>query len=147
MEPIFTFIGILLGGGILGFIQFLVSRSDSKDEKENEVLKKLDENRENINKFQEENQREFKKVWEFLQKDSAVNCRNRILTFNEELLANKDHSHNRFLNILDDIRDYDEYCDEHPDFPNGRTLQAEENIKKTYNRLFDKRKFSSETDV
>lgn len=142
MEPIFTFVGILLGGGILGFIQFLISRSDSKDEKDNEVLKKLDENKEEINRIQEENKKEFNRVWDFLQEGDAINRRNRILDFNEELLDNKYHSHERFLNILDDIREYDEYCEKHPDFPNGRTIQASANIKKVYDRLFDKRKFS-----
>lgn len=143
MEPIFTFIGILLGGGILTFIQFLISRSDSKDEKDNEVLKKLDENNKEINKIQEDNKKEFKKVWEFLRESDAIDRRNRILDFNDELLENKDHSHDRFLNILDDIREYDEYCNTHPDFPNGRTIQASTNIKKVYDRLFDKRKFET----
>ena len=143
MEPIFTFIGILLGGGILTFIQFLISRSDSKDEKDNEVLKKLDENNKEINKIQEDNKKEFKKVWEFLRESDAIDRRNRILDFNDELLENKNHSHDRFLNILDDIREYDEYCNTHPDFPNGRTIQASTNIKKVYDRLFDKRKFET----
>lgn len=143
MEPIFTFIGILLGGGILGFIQFLISRADKKDEKDDEVLKKLDENNKEINKIQEDNKKEFKKVWEFLRESDAIDRRNRILDFNDELLENKDHSHDRFLNILDDIREYDEYCNTHPDFPNGRTIQASANIKKVYDRLFEKRKFEA----
>ena len=153
MEPIFTFIGILLGGGILTFIQFLISRSDNKDEKENEVLKKLDENKGDI----QETQKEIKSVWKFIKdmnneinerelKRDAMSARNHILRFNDELIENKDHSHEYFLNILDDIRDYDEYCETHPNFPNGRTIQASENIKKTYNRLFEKMKFTEKKE-
>ena len=144
MEPITALIGALgalCGGGGFAFVQFLISRADSKDEKDNEVLRKLDENKEEISKVQEENKKEFNRVWEFLRENDAINRRNRILDFNDELLENKDHSHDRFLNILDDIREYDEYCNCHPDFPNGRTIQASANIKKVYERLFDKRKF------
>lgn len=141
MEPILALVGALCGGGVFAFVQFLISRSDAKDEKEDEVLKKLDENNAELTKMQKENQKNLEEVWEFLRKDHAIYSRNRILRFNNELIANIDHSHDEFLNILDDIRDYDEYCDSHPDFPNGRTIQASENIHKTYERLFDKRKF------
>lgn len=141
MEPIMALVGALCGGGVFAFVQFLISRSDAKDEKDDEVLKKLDENNAELTKMQKENQKNLEEVWEFLRKDHAIYSRNRILRFNNELIANIDHSHDEFLNILDDIRDYDEYCNSHPDFPNGRTIQASENIHKTYDRLFEKGKF------
>ena len=143
MEPILALVGALCGGGGFAFVQFLISRADRKDEKDDEVLRKLDENKEEINKVQEENKKEFNRVWEFLRESDAIDRRNRILDFNDELLDNKNHSHDRFLNILDDIREYDEYCNTHPDFPNGRTIQASANIKKVYDRLFEKRKFEA----
>ena len=37
-------LGMLLGGGLIGFIQFLISRSDNKKEFNKQILDKLDEN-------------------------------------------------------------------------------------------------------
>lgn len=40
--------GMLLGGGLIGFIQFLISRSDNKKEFNKQILDKLDENQDRL---------------------------------------------------------------------------------------------------
>ena len=130
MEPIFTFIGILLGGGILTFIQFLISRSDSKDEKDNEVLKEIRDLRSDVSQLRDD-----------VERHNIERKRASILQFNDELANDVNHEHESFLEVLDLIKDYQKYCNEHPNFLNGRTEQSCDNIHRTYERLFDKGKF------
>lgn len=130
MEPIFTFIGILLGGGILGFIQFLISRSDTKDEQENEVLNAIKGIKSDLSRLSED-----------VERHNIERKRASILQFNDELANNISHEHESFLEILDLIKEYQKYCSTHPNFLNGRTEQSCDNIHRTYERLFDKGKF------
>lgn len=75
-----------------------------------------------------------------IEEREAVLARTHILRFNDELLNEIHHTNEYFLQTLDDIKTYDNFCLKHPEFTNGRTLQATENIKRTYERLFDKHK-------
>ena len=121
---------MLIGGGVLGFIQYLISRHDKKKETQNETLsivKKLAKRMDKLESKQE-------------QRD-ALSCRNHILRFNDELMNNIDHSHEYFMEMMDDIEAYNKYCDGHPEFKNGRTVQAAKNIKYVYNKLRNKGAF------
>lgn len=72
----------------------------------------------------------------------ARNARQRILRFSDELYnRTTKHSKEYFDDILDDIDDYEEYCDMHKDFKNGRTILAVRQIRKIYSELYDDRKF------
>jgi len=66
--------------------------------------------------------------------DRAVTARVRILRFNDELLASRRHSKESFDQALEDIDSYEQYCREHPDFRNNKTLMSIQNIKKVYQR-------------
>lgn len=70
----------------------------------------------------------------------AVLARTHILRFNDELLNNVTHSNEYYLQTLDDIKTYLKFTEQHPEFANGRTEQASENIRRTYERLFDQHK-------
>lgn len=67
--------------------------------------------------------------------DKARNQRYRILRFYDELCEHRRHSESHFEDILDDIDDYEEYCNRHPDFRNSRGHIAMKNIQATYDRL------------
>lgn len=71
----------------------------------------------------------------------AISARRRILRFNDEILRDVDHSKEYFDDILEDIKIYDHYCDEHTDFPNGKTVMATKNIRKTYENCMEKHNF------
>ncbi len=123
-------LSILLGGGILAFIQWLVDKYSlwhNKNDKTAEAIKGLSEN--------------VAELKESMAERDAILARTHILRFNDELLNNVDHSHEYFLQTLDDIKTYEEFCEAHPKFSNGRTIQASENIRRTYERLFDNHKF------
>lgn len=67
--------------------------------------------------------------------DKARNQRYRILRFYDEMCEHRRHSESHFEDILDDIDDYEEYCNRHPDFRNSRGHIAMKNIQATYDKL------------
>lgn len=73
--------------------------------------------------------------------DRAVTARVRILRFNDELLADKDHSKETFDQALEDIDVYEAYCSSHPEFKNNKTIMSIRNIKKTYQKRLDRHDF------
>ncbi len=126
----FDLLSILIGGGLLGFIQWAVDKLElwhGKSDKVAEAIKGLSDKVEKLNEAMDER--------------DAVLARTHILRFNDELLNDVTHSHEYFLQTLDDCKTYDDFCNAHPNFSNGRTVQAEENIRRTYERLFDNHKF------
>ena len=62
----------------------------------------------------------------------AINCRCRILRFCEEIRNGQDHSKESYDQALEDIDQYEDYCNGHPDFKNNRTIHAKALIKKIY---------------
>lgn len=76
-----------------------------------------------------------------MEEDKALLIRNRILRFAEELYDGKHHSQEYFQQMLDDIKAYESYCETHPNFPNGRTVNACEKIRSTYDSLWQNHKF------
>ena len=71
----------------------------------------------------------------------AVQCRIRILRFNDELLVNMAHTKDYFDQILHDVDEYEFYCDNHPEFKNNITIFAVDNIKKCYQKCLTEHEF------
>lgn len=84
--------------------------------------------------------KEVDNIRDIIEEREAVLARTHILRFNDELLNNVHHTNEYFLQTLDDIQTYDRFCEKKPEFSNGRSIQAAENIKRTYERLFDNHK-------
>lgn len=63
---------------------------------------------------------------------AAKDCRVRILHFGDEILHGVKHSKEHFDQILLDITEYEQYCDDHPDFKNNMTALTTKRIKATY---------------
>ena len=81
------------------------------------------------------------KLEDTMNERDAILARAHILRFNDELYNNVKHSRDYFLQTLEDIDNYEKYCEAHPDFKNSRTTMAEQNIKEVYQRLFAEHKF------
>lgn len=73
--------------------------------------------------------------------DDARSARRRILRFADELRANVDHSMEFFVDILDDVSFYNNYCEQHPEFKNRRTDVATKLIEETYEQCMKKNNF------
>ena len=67
--------------------------------------------------------------------EEVKNARQRILRFNDEIIQKQKHSKEHFDDILGDIDLYEDYCVDHPKFPNNRAVMAINHIKETYERL------------
>lgn len=130
MDIIYGAASILLGGGILAFVQFLISRHDQKHDK----LKGVYEAIEGLSK-------QIKQVSDKADERNAVNSRVRILRFADEMMEGKKHSKDSWDQVMGDITDYEKYCDAHPDFRNGQTAATVEYLKKNYIERLEKHDF------
>lgn len=74
-------------------------------------------------------------------KRNVVNCRVRILNFGDELRRGVQHSKEHFDQILEDIDDYEKYCNEHPQFKNNKTVVTTSMILETYRNCVEKNNF------
>lgn len=63
---------------------------------------------------------------------TAESHRVRILHFNNELLRDIPHTKEEFEETLGEIDAYEEYCRDHPDYPNNKAILAIENIREVY---------------
>jgi len=96
-----------------------------------DINDKLDD----ISKKQNELEEQFKE-------GEAKTARIHILRFADELYTRQiKHSKDYFDDILDDIKDYELYCDSHKKFKNGKTEMAVTLIKKTYDELYNEHSF------
>jgi hypothetical protein len=125
MDAVITFFSVLLGGGSLTFVQFLINRHDQKHDKNKGILDRL-----------EELSKKVDRVESSLDERDAVLARTHILRFRDELYNDIRHSQEYFEQTLDDIQTYDLFCSEHPKFANGRTKAAAKYIQDEYDRLF-----------
>lgn len=62
----------------------------------------------------------------------ATTCRYRILRFDDEIRHDEYHTKEHFDQILEDITEYEKYCNGHPDYRNNKAVMAIENIKRVY---------------
>ena len=68
----------------------------------------------------------------------------RILHFNNELLRDLKHTKEEFIEVLAEIDAYEEYCREHPEYPNNRAVLAIENIREVYKERLKQHDFLQE---
>ena len=133
MELVIGIIIAVVGSNALwGFIQFLVQRKDNKDEcgkKIMEMIQKLDG--------------KIDKLDNKLGERSAISCRVRIIKFMDEILEGWSHSHDSYVQVMQDITNYLRYCAEHPDFKNHQTEATIAHIQADYQERLEKNDFST----
>lgn len=76
-----------------------------------------------------------------LERQQAKTCRANIIRFGDELLHNTLHSKENFDQVLLDISEYERYCVEHPDFPNGVAVLTIARIKDVYGECLKEHSF------
>lgn len=122
-------LSLLAGGGILTFVQFMISRYDKKHDKNAEVLSEIKTISERVEQIEKS-----------LDERDAVLARTHILRFRDELYNDIKHSQEYFEQTLDDIETYNQFCADNPKFANGRTKAAAKYIQEEYDRLFKEHK-------
>ena len=133
MELIITVVIAIVGSNALwGFIQFLVQRKDNKEECGKKIIEMIEKLDGKIDKLDNE-----------LSERSAISCRVRIIKFMDEILQGWSHSHDSYVQVMQDITNYLRYCAEHPDFKNHQTEATIAHIQADYQERLEKNDFST----
>lgn len=82
-----------------------------------------------------------KEVMDKIDEGNAKNARYRIIRFNDEVRHDVKHTEEHFDQIIEDIDIYENYCRNHPKFPNGKAVRSVANIKKIYDKCSDEHSF------
>lgn len=115
LELVITVIVAIIGSNALwGFLQFLLERKDKKKDCSKKILEAI------------------QKINNKIDQRTAIGCRIRILKFMDEIIEGWEHSKDSYNQIMRDITDYLQYCDDHPQFLNHQTDATIERIKKDY---------------
>ena len=115
LELVITVIIAIIGSNALwGFLQFLLERKDKKKDCSKKILEAI------------------QKINNKIDQRTAIGCRIRILKFMDEIIEGWEHSKDSYNQIMRDITDYLQYCDDHPQFLNHQTDATIERIKKDY---------------
>ena len=84
---------------------------------------------------------EVDEIKDNMAKSKAANQRTKIIRFGSEIRLREKHSKDYFDEIMNDITEYEQYCDAHPDFKNNITAASSEIIKETYKRCLEENSF------
>lgn len=125
-------LAVIGSNALWGFIQFLVQRKDNKDECGKKIIKMIEKLDEKIDKLDDE-----------LGERSAISCRVRIIKFMDEILEGWSHSHDSYVQVMQDITNYLRYCAEHPEFKNHQTEATIAHIQADYQERLEKNDFST----
>lgn len=115
LELVITIIVAIIGSNALwGFLQFLLERKDKKKDCSKKILEAI------------------QKINNKIDQRTAIGCRIRILKFMDEIIEGWEHSKDSYNQIMRDITDYLQYCDDHPQFLNHQTDATIERLEKDY---------------
>ena len=120
----------LISGGLVSLIEFLIRRSDEKQDKNSEVLKAIKELAD-----------EIASILARMDKENADDARRNILNFDDELRRKVDHSEESYNQVLADIKFYRHYCREHEDYENDKATSAITHVRETYQEVKNANKF------
>lgn len=73
--------------------------------------------------------------------NDAKQARMRILRFGDEIYNDVLHTKEHFNQILQDITEYEHYCETHKDFENDRTVATTKLIKEVYEECLENKSF------
>lgn len=93
-----------------------------------DILKQLEETRKSLDILDEKLTTHIKENEE----ESINECRRRILVFNEKVLANDNVTKERYDSILEDIDEYEDYCENHKGYQNSKAVLSIQNLKHDY---------------
>lgn len=125
-----TVISGLLGGGLIAFVQFLITRKDNKDQRFKDITESIEKL---VTKMDELDAKE--------DRHNAEARRIRILRFADEMLQDHKHSKDSWDQAIVDCEEYEQYCDKHPKFKNGQTEATVKFINEGYQDRLKKHDF------
>lgn len=148
-EFIVAIVGIIFGSSALfAFIQWLITRKDTKHDKFKEVMDSLKELSEDMKGLHEEVtamktnvKTDVDNLSDKIDRNNAIQCRIRILRANDEMRQDVQHSYEYFRQLHADITEYECYCEAHPEFKNNEAVNSIQYINKVYQDCMAKKNF------
>jgi len=64
--------------------------------------------------------------------NKILNYRQKIIRFADEIYQGRNHSKEHYDEVRSYIDIYEDYCDEHPSFPNNKAISSIKYINETY---------------
>ena len=125
-----TFLGIILGGSFLAFIEFLINRHDKRTDKLNTILEKITALEKKVDYLDRKDDEQ-----------NAISARIRILRFADDLMEGRERSKESYDQCLEDIDTYEKYCNAHHEFQNGKTVATIAYIRSVYAKRLEKHNF------
>lgn len=125
-----TFLGIILGGSFLAFIEFLINRHDKRTDKLNKILEKITALEKKVDYLDRKDDEQ-----------NAISARIRILRFADDLMEGRERSKESYDQCLEDIDTYEKYCNAHHEFQNGKTVATIAYIRSVYAKRLEKHDF------
>ena len=121
----------MFGSGLVAAITIIPTIISNRKKTQDSIKKSNEETEKRVDKLQASFDAHVKDY----EDTRAGSQRYRILRFYDELCEGREHSERHCEDILDDIDDYEQYCDSHPDFRNNRGHVAMQYIRDIYARL------------
>ena len=142
MDIFITILGVVLGGGILAFIQFMITRHDNKHDKLKGVKDSIETLKTDMNERFDTLDNKIDMVEAKTDENFAISCRVRILRFEDEMQEKRIHSHDSWKQVVSDVDSYEKYCKTHENFKNNQTEITIEHIKHGYLERLEKSDWS-----
>ncbi len=116
----------------IGAQERIDSRFQATDDKIDKISKSIDVLIGSLSELRDERRR-----------DNATTSRYRIIRFADELRCDKEHTKSKehFDQILGDIKNYEMYCDSHPDYENDKAKFAIESVRAIYRKNMEDNTF------
>ena len=153
MQSILTILLSIVGSSaVFGFIQFMITRKDNKNEKLDKLSKDICAVNSSVKTLSETVDKkisdlsvEMKASDEQLRQESmktvADTRRVRILRGSDEIKLKMRHSEEWFDQMNEDITEYEKYCESHPGYKNNKAVHAIANINSVYAKALDENDF------
>lgn len=146
MEAVLTILLSIIGSSaVFGFIQFMITRKDNKNEKLDKLSKDIGAVNSSVKALSETVDKkisdlsiEMKASDEKLRQENmrtvADTRRVRILRGSDEIKLKMRHSEEWFDQMNEDITEYEKYCESHPGYKNNKAVHAISNINSVYEK-------------
>lgn len=121
--PITLFTAIVGSTAVASLIQFFVTRSDDRNGKMQKIFRSISDLRDVFDLYR------------------AKCARRDILAASDDVRYGTRHSKEWWNQILEDITEYNQYCDAHPEFKNNKAVHAIAHLDTTYARILAKNDF------
>ena len=126
-----TLVGTLLSG-IVSIAVALIAIIPSVITNRKKTIESITEQNDKIEEQIEKIENSLNSHIEKNESDSAKDLRRNILRFDADLREGRHFGKEYFDDVLDDIDEYESFCEEHPKFKNNKGKMAMEHIKECY---------------